>query len=662
MLTIFRYYAMQEIVSERSMFRLKEKTSELIILGIMYIVMMSYCYVIIFGECVNFIDTDDFMRVIRTREFFQHYDLNNHVIARSNYPYGCELHWSRLYDFFIIGLSWLTNLFTDSIDNAINYTCFCISPVLGLVSMVFLFKILDKFIDKSSVFLATALFCASPFLLPFFSFGRPDHHSFLTLCILVYIYYTAKMILEKTESKSIYIKTAVAATACVWASPETLIVLLLTDAVLFFAYMNDFSRTKNLYFKSLLTACFVGTIALIPEAGSKSVHAFSICLLLLLMPYTTLSKKSLENDPFFKSWHFVCLMFMMILLMNIQPTEYDKISMVHATLFLCLATFFAVNLLLINRRNHLYEVVIWALTIACVFLSMFPRFLMGMSADIPQFIKDIWLCKISELRSPFAGNMIYTFSICTVITFAAIIVKMQELKNQTISGKNIIWALFLVLAVGYWILACFAYRMVPYSFLFGLPITVNLGMSSKYVKKYSKPVRMVITMIIACFFIFATSLFGESDIDDEDSENYQYSDAKLFEYVDNLSDKPVVIMAHSNHGPKLLYYTKHCVLGAPYHRQIEGITSSYVVMEMDNDLSAVRKVLKKTNAQYLFIEHKLEKHQAPNSFAASVLEGNVPKWLTAVKIPEKFSGHSIFKINQNLISQEMKSEKNMKNS
>lgn len=644
------------------MFRLKEKTTELIVLGMMYIAMVSCYYAITFGECINFIDTDDFMRVIRTREFFQHYDLNDHVIARSNYPYGCDLHWSRLYDFFIIGLTWLTNLFTDSINNAINYVCFCISPVLGLISMVFMFKILEKFVDKNNVFLTTALFCASPFLLTFFSFGRPDHHSFITLCMLIYVYCTTKMVLDETRSKSIYVKTAVAATACVWASPETLIILLLTDAVLFFAYINDFSKTKNLYFKSLLTACFVGTIALIPEAGSKSVHGFAISLLLLLMPYSTLSKRSLENDPFFKSWHFVCLMLMMVFLTDIQPAEYDKISMVHATLFLCLSTFFAVNLLLINRRSHLYDAIIWALAIACVFLSMFPRFLMGMSANIPQFIKDIWLCKISELRSPFTGDMIYTFSVHTVIIFTAIAVKVQELKKQTISSKNIIWTLFLVLAVVYWILACFAYRMVPYSFLFGLPIIVSLGMSSKYVKKYSKPTRMVFTVIIACFFVFATSLFEESDPNDEKSENYQYSDAELFEYIDNLSNKPVVIMAHSNHGPKLLYYTKHCVLGAPYHRQIEGITSSYVVMEMDNDLSAVRKVLKKTNAQYLFIEHDLENQQAPNSFAVMVLKGNVPKWLTSIKIPEKFSGHSIFKIDQNLISQEIKSEEDTKNS
>ena len=643
------------------MFRLDKKTAELIILGIMYVAMMGYRYTVLFGECINFVDTDDFMRVIRIREFFQHFDLNDYVIARSNYPYGCELHWTRLYDFFIIGLTWLIDLFTDSLDNAINYACLCISPILGLVSMVFVSKILNKFVDKRDVFFATALFCASPFLMPFFSFGRPDHHSFITLCMLIYIYYTAKMISDESEDKHIYIKVAAAATACVWASPETLIVLLLTDAVLFFSYMNDFSKTTNLYFKSLLTACFVGTITMIPEASSKSVHSLLICILLLLMPYATLSKKSLEKDPFFRSWHFVCLMFMMVFLTDVQPVEYDKISMVHATLFLCMATFFAVNLLLISRKSHLHDAIIWALVIALVFLSMFPRFLMGMSADIPQFIKDIWLCKISELRSPFTGDMMCAFSIYIVITLTAVVVKIRELKNQTIDGKNIIWTLFLVLAASYLVLASFAYRMIPYSFMFGLPIIVSLGMSSKYLKKYSRPVRMIITMILSCFFLYIVAPFCDSDLDDKKKKNCKYSDAELFECVDNLSDKPVVIMAHSNYGPKLLYYTKHCVLGAPYHRQIEGITSSYVVMEKDNDLSAVRKVLKKTNAQYLFIGHKQEK-EFPNSFAASVLKGNVPKWLTIVKIPEKFYNHSIFKIDQDLISREIKSEKKSENS
>ena len=101
--------------------KLKEKTIELIVLSLMYVAMMSCCYINLFGEGLNFIDTDDFMRVVRIREFFDHYDLNDYLIARSNYPYGCELHWTRLYDFFIIGLTWIVDLFADSLEQSINY-------------------------------------------------------------------------------------------------------------------------------------------------------------------------------------------------------------------------------------------------------------------------------------------------------------------------------------------------------------------------------------------------------------------------------------------------------------------------------------------------------------------------------------------------------------
>ena len=633
------------------MFKLKEKTSELIVLGILYLSLLAYSYLVLFGNSIAFLDTDDFMRVMRIKEFFNDYNLSNCIVPRSNYPYGCELHWTRLYDFFIIGLTWVIDLFSESLDQSIDYACFIISPIVGLICMVFVSKIFDRFIPKGNVFLATALFCASPFLLPFFSFGRPDHHSFITFCMIIYMYCTVKMVLDKADDKKNYIITSIAATACVWASPETLITLLLTDAVLFFAYMKDFEKTKSLYLKSLLTACFIGIIAMIPNSGSNFFHCLLMSILLLLVPYTTLSRRSLNNDTFFKYWHYVCLLFMMLFLTEIRPVEYDKISIVHTTLFLCVSTFFAVNLQLIGRKSHLYDAITWAIVIGLIFLSMFPRFLMGMSADIPPFIKRIWLSKISELRSPFVGNMFWSFLVYSIVTITAIFVKIQELRKQEITKTNIIWAIFVIIASCYWILACFAYRMIPYSVLFGLPIVVSFGMSSEYVRNYSKPLRMIFTMIISCLFFLVTSCFCEFDVDSK-SINPKYSDAELYECINNLSYKPVVIMAHSNYGPKLVYYTKHYVLGAPYHRQIEGIASSYAVMDMDNNIETVRKVLKHTNTHFIFVSHE----QQNNSFASSLLAGHLPKWISIVKIPEKFYGHSVFKVDQDLLKKEMQLE------
>ena len=637
------------------MFKLKEKTVELIFLSIMYLAMLSYYHITLFGENIHFVDTDDFMRVVRMREFFNNFDLNNHIISRSNYPYGCELHWSRLYDFFIIGLTWFIDFFVDSLKKSIDYACFIISPILGLISMIFISKTFRNFVKKRDVFLATALFCASPYLLLFFRLGRPDHHAFITLCILIYIYYVTKLISNKNEDKYTYIKTAISAAACVWASPETLVVLLLTNIVLFLVYREDFEKTSNLCFTNLLTSCLVCIIVMIPDARSQYSHNFSICILLLLIPYISLKPETLRSDLFFKYWHYVCLLFMMFFLTRIQPVEYDKVSIVHATLFLCLATFFAVNVQLIGRKDHMYDAVTWAFVIGCVFLSMFPRFFMGMSADIPQFAKEVWLNRVQELLSPFAEKIFCPFLIYSIITVTAIVVKIQEIKNRKLERTNIIWILFLTLASSYLILACFACRMIPYSVIFGLPIIVNLGMSSKYVRSFDRFFRMIITISLTCLFLLISTAFLCGPDRDPDSQNPGYSDRELFDFVDNLSHEPAIIMAHSNHGSKLLYYTKHYVLGAPYHRQVEGILASYFVTEMNNNLNVVRKVLKKTNTQYIFVDHRLEK-QFPHSFASSILSGQIPKWLNAEKIPTKFGGHSIFKVDQKILSQEIESK------
>ena len=633
------------------MFKLKEKTSEIIVLSALYLALLSYSYVVLFGDSMTFMDTDDFMRVLRTKEFFNDYDLNNSMVSRSNYPIGCELHWTRLYDFLIIGLTWLVDLFSESLEQSIEVACFIISPILGIASTVVIYNIFEKFMSKTNTFLATALFCASPFLMAFFTFGRPDHHAFITLCMLIYIYCTINMVLDETENKKNFIITSVAATACVWASPETLIVLLLTDAVLFFAYMKDFEKTKILYLKSILTSCFIGIVAMIPISGSNFFHCLLMSILLLLIPYTTLSRRSLNNDMFFKYWHYVCLLFMMLFLTEITPVEYDKISIVHTTLFLCVSTFFAINLQLIGRKDHLYDAITWAMVICLIFLSMFPRFLMGMSADVAPLIKKVWLSKIIELHSPWIGNMFWTFLIFSIITLTAIIVKTKELIKQEFTKTSIVWAILIIIASCYWILACFAYRMIPYSVLFGLPLIVNLGMSSEYVKRYKKVSRMIFTMMISCLFIIITSCFVETEIDVKKSDQ-KYTDAELFGSIDNLCHRPVVIMAHTNFGPKLLYYTKHFVLGAPYHRQVEGIILSYSIMEMDNNLKVVRRILKKTNTHFIFVSHK-QQTEFPNSFASALLAGNLPKWISIVKIPIRFSDYSVFKVDQDLLDKEV---------
>ena len=639
----------------RRMSKLKGNTAELLVSCILYVVMTGYCYFAYSNNGINFIDTDDFMRVVRIREFFSNFDLNNYVISRCNYPHGCELHWTRLYDFLIIGLTWIVDLFTDSIDLAINYACFTISPAIGLVCVIFSFKILGYLLPKNNVLLTTVLLFVSPLFFLWFTFGRPDHHAFLILCLLIYIYYVIKAILEDSKDEYEHIKTAISAAACVWASPETLVVILATNAVLFLSYLDDFQKTLHLHFTNLITACLVGTVAMIPELSGLRSYCIVICAFLMLAPYTALTQLSFKRSAFFRYWHYICLIFMMYYLVEIEPVEYDKISIVHVSLFLCLATLFAVNMQLIGQKSQLYYAIMWAGVIGVIFLCMFPRFLMGMSANVPKLVKNIWLSKVNELQSPFIKDIWAIFSAYAIINVIAIVVKIQELKKQKLSGKNIIWIIFTALAAIYLVLGSFACRMIPYSVIFGTPIVVNLGMSSKYVKKLSRLSRMILTMFICIIYILLILWIYDLFETPEPKNCQKYSDKELYECIDNLSFSPAVIMANSNDGPKLLYYTKHYVIGAPYHRQTQGIIASYVVTQMKIDPSEVRRTLKKTGSQFIFVNRSL-KDQSTKSFAAEIVSGNLPKWISVVKIPEKFSQHCVFRVDQELLSKEMEEQ------
>lgn len=629
------------------MFQLNKSKAEIFVLGLMYFALMIFLYISRQGFCITFTDTDDYMRVLRIKEFFTHFDLSNTIISRGNYPVGCDLHWTRLYDFFLIAFSYLCNIFVNSIEKSVECVCLCISPIFGLVSMAFIFKIFNQFMKKEVILLAVALFCASPFLTPFFAFGRPDHHAFITMCMIIYFYNFTELVLNKKDDKNIYILSAIITTCCVWASPETLIVLVLSDAVLFISYFNDSKVLRKLYFKSVLSACFIGLISSFPLNKLLPSHFFVICILLLMIPYSSLKNEIIRKSDILKSWHFVCLLFMMILLPNVHPVEYDKISVVHSTLFLCSAIYFAINAQLVNSKNHMFDAAIWAFVIGVVFLSIFPSFFSGMEADISPLIKEIWLSRIAEMKSPILStDSRPAFVVYVMINICAITVKFQELRKQTFEGKNIIWFAFVLIGSTYLILAAFAYRMIPYSVLFGLPLVVNLGMSSKLVKGIHKIFRMLITMFLSVFFLFLTCFFQDSC---KDTIEKKYTERELYEMLDSLSENPAIIMAHSNYGPPILYYTKHCVLGAPYHRQTDGILYSYIITEMDFDNEIVKKVLKKTHSDFIFI--KDDKYQRDkNSFAARILKNDYPEWISVVKIPDKFSDIVVAKVNHQLLA------------
>ena len=635
---------------------LRKNKTELAIIATLVLVFNIGMYLQAKGFALEFFDSDDYMRLVRTRDFFKHHDVYNNVIARCNVPYGCSLHWTRFYDFFIIVPSYLLSLFTESVDTAIEYIGFVISPIVKIITTILFFRFSQIFFKTNDAFLAAAIFVANPTLFQFGSFGRPDHHAFIMLFMVIFLGTVVNWL--KSNFKNGHLQLALSSALCVWISPESLIPILLTDAVLTFAALffvknNDDSGNNcsnilfNLYLKNALLSCFVGVVVLFSVKSGFSIFLASLMSLVISSIFL------LRKNPIFIS--AICLVIQM-LLRYVTPIYYDEISVVHFSIFICMTMFFgaAANWKSNSRFKAVYKIVL-AIIAAAIFLATYPKFLLGMGADVDPFIKEIWLNRIAEMQSPFELGEHAFYILHALIIIASVSGKITELYrhrwNDLCNYKTLSWIILSTLTIFYLVFSGFAYRMLAYSALFGTPLIVDFCMNGIWTKNLHRLVRIFIVFFASALFVCITTLF--CDFEKSNCHKKRYSTNELFAKIDALSSSPAVIMAHSNDGAALLYYTKHMVVGAPYHRQPEGILSSYKVMEDDFSENTVKKILLETGSSFIFVRKRsygsnCSQKRSKNSLTQMIIDGNVPAWISPVPLPEKFSDIIVGRVSESI--------------
>lgn len=641
---------------------IRQHRFELLIMAIIPLFISASMYLQIYGFRIEFTDTDDYMRVVRIRDFFESFDWSNNVIKRCNVPFGCSLHWTRFYDFFLIIPSYFLSFFTDSINTAIDYVCFCIGPLIRITTAFVFLRILQKFFSPENAFLGCILFIVNPIIAINGIFGRPDHHSFILLFVIVFLY---KFVLasESNFSKH-YISTARLSAICIWISPETLIPLLLLDAIL---CLYSFTQRKNsqkhifrfLYMKNMGIALYIGLILLGANQFTKNFSFAAVLVSILgFVFYINKARKNDHSDEDYNKYaYLIFLMWLIVGLHNISPMYYDEISIVHFTLYICVASFFNIFTYTIHK-NFYTDILFFGLLIAGIFLSKYPDFIYGMSANISPYAKKVWLSKVGEMRSPIAtGNEAFYVMHFFFVVLAAFC-KCCEIFRGTYKKQPyaiIFWGFTIVTALIYLIFAGLANRMLLYSFTFSLPLLVDFGMNGFWREKFNRFTKIVITFFMTTLFIFVAALIdGEDEDSTGNNAKNKYSTRELFTVVDNLSKIPVVIMAHSNDGPMILYYTKHSAVGAPYHRQEQGIISSYEVMENAYSEQKIKNVLRETGAAYIFVRKSQlskDKGQGPN-LSEMIINGNYPNWLQPVKLPAKFSDIAIAKVRKEVLTKQ----------
>lgn len=553
---------------------IKENKIEISFLILASLIISGFNYLNFNGFHISFVDTDDHMRILRILEFFKDFDLTNNMIMRSNVPFGCELHWTRFYDFFIILPTYILNLFLQNIRESVVYVCFFITPIVKIFFILVAYRIAQKITTGYVAFIIGNCLAAHPLLIPYCNFGRPDHHAFIFLFTMLPMYFL--VLAEAKNFKKYHLELAIVSALAVWISPETLIPLLLTDLVLFIYALKDVEISKFLFKKNTLIAIFI--------------------------------------FPLIFSSHGVLI-------------EYDRISIVHFSLYVFSALFFRFLISHNNEslKNKIFKLGAMGAVLAGIFLILYPKFFYGMAADVPECAKECWLRRVGEMKSIFEYHEGLFYSLYFLILAAASVLKIKEIKGARF---KISWNVFIVNAIIYTIFGAFSYRMMPPSALFSIFIIAET-INSKYTRKFARVFRLAAVLILSPFLLFFTSTFMYG----EEKTRPNYTKLELYEFLDKLSDKPVVILAKESFGPEILFYTKHSVVAAPYHRQTEGIMNAYYVLEAPFNEKRAREIVAITNASYIL---KISKD--PVEFDA--------KWLKKIEVPKKFDNVYLFGVSR----------------
>lgn len=589
---------------------LKQNKTETVMLVFLSLLVNATSYIALTGHMpfenvvdgIAFFDPDDYMRLVRMNEWFSGKGFFDTTIERANSPFGGDMHWTRFYDLFWYIPVKIVEFFTKDVKSAVAYVGFVISPIFAIFSGLMFFRIMQYLMDRRDAFITSALFLGHAYIVIQTIFGRPDYHSFIIFVITLYILLLTKLLVDGCEKQRTTIATAVATALCIYASPETLIPLLLSEATLFvFSLKNDnilkCLMQKNKYtFVSLLLLYCLNNLKV--ENTCAIALGNMVCIMVLMFQENkTLLKKQL-------SYVLVLIVNLLCFLIFQEREDYDKLSLVHVNLYFNVAMFYGVYAN--YSTDALQKRIKIALIVGGIFFIMFlvvcPKFFLGMEANVDAYAKTVWLSKVEEMQSPLKGEFCCSFLIMALINVVASVSKIREIyRNKNVSRETIVWSLFVVIGLFYTVFGCIAFRMAPYAVMFMNPVVIDFVMNGRAFAKFSRIIRLlfVVTLIL---MVQIVPTYASREHSHRQQNNSAIDERALYKAIDFLSEKPATILASINVGPRLLWFTKHKIVAAPYHRHTNGIIAEYEILQNKFRAKTIKKCLLNTKTEYIVID------------------------------------------------------------
>jgi hypothetical protein len=544
------------------------------------------------------VDSDDAMRLTVVRDFLNGQGWYDHFQHRMNTPFGAEIHWSRLVDMPLAGL---VLLFTPFAGAAAGIWAAFLWPLLLLLPLLALSARLSvRLAGREAMLPGLVLPVLSAAIMVEFAPGRVDHHN-------VQIILTLLLVLATVEARSkplwaVIAGIAAATSLAVGVETLPLVAAAIVCYGLFWVFDPESSNSTRSFGLSFAAASLVHMAIASPPAewATAACDAFSATFLLAALGTG--------------------------------------------------AAFFVLTALPLDRVGWSARLGLGVFTgavIAGLTLWSTPACLAGPYAMLDDYLRDNWIANISEAR-PLWESLVelpaYTAGIAIPPLIALIVVAIRvwrgEERNRT---EWAILGLFLLFAVLVMLMQVRGARLTA-----AIAVPAGAWLITVARTRYLSEKGVVDAAgLVAAWIGFAGVAIAVAVnlvLPDSQSEALQTARAGgpdktrqscfLPEAFEGLSAIPAErVMTPVDLGAHMLWLTPHEVVGAPYHRNTEGIRDSLGFF--NESLSEAREILEGRGITLIVTCPWLAEaaglpDQAEDSFIALDARGELPDWIAEI--------------------------------
>jgi len=589
----------------------------LLCLGLQAIYMGTGLTPVLDGELVG---PDSYMRLNRVGQLAAGGGWFDSGIPRSNAPYGEVLHWSRPFDVLLLIGAWPAALVTD-FPTALFWSGALISPFLQLLTVAALCWAAAPIFDRRRMVYLGILFVLQPALSNYFLAGRSDHHSLILLLFAVSLGFALRLVQHRFRAGPCHAAGAVAGLA-LWVSVESMFAWFVVAGVL------------GLYW-----------IVVGGDFGRKSLH-FAGALLLAV------SAMMLADRP----WP------------DLLTPEYDRLSIVHATLGAALVGFWAAASWAAGRgrfcarpAERLALAAAGLLATAAVLWLAFPKFYSGPFVDVDPRVVPIWLSQVLEVR-PLVSldnpNLVWPIFWLGIAVPSLPFLAWMLWRERGLAARS--WLYVAAALLVYVPLSFYQVRWATYAeMLLLLPYTELLWRLLERTRALRQAlVQAAARALLVVGFCLAFPILGRAVQAVEASPTaFTGSSAcpisRIAAYLDDPEGwgrRPRTVATLLDFGPELVYRTPHRVIATPYHRNGAGVFDTYRFMTASDPAEAHRLAETRRIDLVLLCPSPAEAAHFGGDGGGRTLyrrlrAGRPPPWLRPVALPPELAiSFSLFEV------------------